>query len=251
MSNHPPGNTSEIALWVLGVVLLVLYFGARIDGEIGREQAITAFVQARTPIIPDPDDSASDPGPRQEDKPATDVSQASPPPQTVPGPESDEAPLPSGSDTLPIALLRISRVGLEVPVFADTSERNLNRGAGWVKGTAAPDDGGNMAIAAHRDGYFRVLKDVAVGDVLEIESISRQQAYRVVKLSIVEPEDISPLYATDTAAVTLVTCYPFYFVGHAPQRYIVRAVAIEQGTVAREGPDRKHGMSSSGMESYN
>jgi sortase A len=139
----------------------------------------------------------------------------------------DTAQVFSGSDALPIALLRIGRVGLEVPVFADTSERNLNRGAGWVKGTAAPDDGGNMAIAAHRDGYFRVLKDVAVGDVLELESISRQQAYRVVELSIVEPGDISPLYATDTAAVTLVTCYPFYFVGHAPQRYVVRAVAMQ------------------------
>jgi sortase A len=127
---------------------------------------------------------------------------------------------------LPIALLRISRVGLEVPVFADTSERNLYRGAGWVKGTSAPDDGGNMAIAAHRDSYFRALKDVAVGDIIEIESITQQQTYRVVKLSIVEPEDVSSLYATDTAAVTLVTCYPFYFVGNAPQRYIVRAVAM-------------------------
>lgn len=227
MNNRLPGNLFETALWVLGVILLGLYFSARIDGEFERKQAITAFDQARTRNISYPDDSRSYPGPRQDAKPATVISEISSPPLAVPAPESDWDRLSPRSDRLPIALLRISRVGLEVPVFANTSERNLNRGAGWVMGTAAPDDGGNMAIAAHRDGYFRVLKDVAVGDVLELESISRQQAYRVVELSIVEPGDISPLYATDTAAVTLVTCYPFYFIGHAPQRYIVRAVVMQ------------------------
>jgi sortase A len=136
-------------------------------------------------------------------------------------------PVALDMESLPIALLRIGRVGLEVPVYADTTERNLNRGAGWVKGTAAPDDGGNIAIAAHRDGYFRVLKDVAVGDVLELESITQERLYRVTEISIVEPGDTSSLFATETAAVTLVTCYPFYFVGHAPQRYIVRAVALQ------------------------
>lgn len=226
MSNLLSGNSFETALWVLGVILLGLYFGARIDGEFEREQAITAFVQARTQNISYPDASRTDPDPGQDHNPVMGVSEMSSPPLKVPGPTSEVALLSPASDELPIAILRISRVGLEVPVFADTSERNLNRGAGWVKGTAAPDDGGNMAIAAHRDGYFRVLEDVAVGDVLELESISQQQSYRVVKLSIVEPENISPLDATDTAAVTLVTCYPFYFVGHAPHRFIVRAVAI-------------------------
>lgn len=225
MSNYLPGNSFETALWVLGVILLGLYFGARIDGEFEREQAIAAFVQARTQNFSYPDDSSAR-SPRHDDDPASGISEISSPPLVVAGPESVTAPQLQDSDVLPIALLRISRVGLEVPVFANTSERNLNRGAGWVEGTAAPDDMGNMAIAAHRDGYFRVLEDVAVGDVLELESISRRQAYRVVKLSIVEPGDVSPLDATDTAAVTLVTCYPFYFVGHAPQRYIVRAVAM-------------------------
>jgi sortase A len=127
---------------------------------------------------------------------------------------------------MPIALLTIARVGLEVPVFADTSERNLNRGAGWVEGTAAPEDGGNIAIAAHRDGYFRVLQDVVLGDVLVLESIAQERNYRVTEISIVDPGDTSSLFATETAAVTLVTCYPFHFVGNAPQRYIVRAVAL-------------------------
>ncbi|MCA1779948.1 MAG: class D sortase [Xanthomonadaceae bacterium] len=118
-------------------------------------------------------------------------------------------------------------VNLEVPVFADISERNLSRGAGWVPGTALPNDGGNMAIAAHRDQYFRALKDVAVGDLLELESLSGPQDYRVTSLTIVEPEDLWPLDPADVATVTLVTCYPFYFVGSAPQRYIVQAVAVD------------------------
>jgi LPXTG-site transpeptidase (sortase) family protein len=82
--------------------------------------------------------------------------------------------------------------------------------------------------AAHRDGYFRVLKDVAVGDVIELESLSRLRSYRITELAIVAPTDIWPLHATDEPTVTLITCYPFYFVGNAPQRFIVRAVAEDE-----------------------
>jgi sortase A len=122
--------------------------------------------------------------------------------------------------------LRIRRVGLEVPVYADTSERNLNRGGGLIAGTGVPDGDGNVAIAAHRDGYFRALEHVVVGDVLELDSLSRQRRYRVTELAIVAPTDMSPLDDVDAPAVTLVTCYPFYFAGAAPQRYIVRALEI-------------------------
>jgi len=131
----------------------------------------------------------------------------------------------STEQTSALALLRIPRIGLEVPVFSDTGEHNLNRGAGWVRGTAAPGSDGNVAIAAHRDGYFRALKNVAVGDVLELDSPTQRRRYRVSALTIVDPSDVSPLADTQSNAVTLVTCYPFYFVGSAPKRYIVRAVA--------------------------
>jgi sortase A len=128
---------------------------------------------------------------------------------------------------LPAALLHVPRVGLEVPVYSDTSEHNLNRGAGLIAGTALPDSDGNIAIAAHRDGYFRALKDIAVGDVVELESLSQRRRYRVIDLSIVEPTNLSPLDETDVPAVTLVTCYPFYFVGNAPKRFIERAVSVQ------------------------
>ncbi len=112
-------------------------------------------------------------------------------------------------------------------MYSDTSHRSLNRGAGLIAGTARPETAGNVGIAAHRDGFFRVLKDVAVGDRLEIEGLSGTRVYRVDALSIVRPEDTRPLRQTDHAVVTLVTCYPFYYVGSAPRRYIVRAVAVD------------------------
>jgi sortase A len=128
---------------------------------------------------------------------------------------------------LPEAVLRIPGVNLAVPVYADTSAANLNRGAGLIAGTARPEAAGNIGIAAHRDGFFRVLKDVAVGDRLEIERLSGTRVYRVSALSIVSPADMRPLRQTSGSVVTLVTCYPFYYVGNAPRRYIVRAVAVD------------------------
>jgi sortase A len=123
--------------------------------------------------------------------------------------------------------LRIDRIGLEVPVYADVSERNLNRGAGLIAGTGLPGDEGNVGIAAHRDSYFRVLKDVAVGDLIALESLAGIRRYRITELFVVEPDDLKPLHEVGAPVITLVTCYPFYFVGAAPQRFIVRAVATE------------------------
>jgi sortase A len=127
----------------------------------------------------------------------------------------------------PVALLRIGSVGIEVPVYANASEWNLNRGAGLVEGTAPPGSNGNIAIAAHRDGYFRALERVAVGDVLELETSSGGRRYRIAEVAIVEPTDTWPLLQIGAPAVTLVTCYPFYFVGNAPRRFIVRALALQ------------------------
>lgn len=221
----------EIACWVAGTAMVALYFGARFLGEIEREQGIEAFVQARTPVsaaypsFVTPNSFAW----QEFQPPAAPSVPVSVSQERVDFPADGRVAPPAsspGSESMPIALLTIARVGLEVPVFADTSERNLNRGAGWVEGTAAPDDGGNIGIAAHRDGYFRVLEDVVLGDILVLESIAQEKNYRVTEISIVDPNDTLWLFATETAAVTLVTCYPFYFVGHAPQRYIVRAVAL-------------------------
>jgi sortase A len=126
-----------------------------------------------------------------------------------------------------LGVLRIPRIGLEVPVLAGTSEWILDRGVGWIEETARPGDSGNVGIAGHRDGFFRGLKDVKLGDALELETPGHRSSYRISRLSIVSPDDTSVLESTLAPTVTLVTCYPFYFVGSAPQRYIVRAVLVE------------------------
>jgi sortase A len=130
----------------------------------------------------------------------------------------------------PAAVLRIPSLNLVVPVFEGTSEQNLNRGAGRIEGTAHIGEAGNIGIAAHRDGFFRVLKDVRVGQLLVLERLDGTDTYRIVATNIVDPSDVNVLAATPKRSITLVTCYPFYFVGSAPQRFIVRAEKTPAGT---------------------
>lgn len=203
----------EKTLWILGVTLIATYGAMRVGAEVRRQEGIAVFTEAqvalRAPqadiVTSPPDQSAWSKGRIR----AYALSRVSQPPM------------------LAEAVLRIPGVNLAVPVYADTSAANLDRGAGLIAGTARPDAAGNVGIAAHRDGYFRALKDVAVGDRLEIEHLSGTRVYRVSALSIVSPEDMRPLRQTSRPVVTLVTCYPFYYVGNAPRRYIVRAVAVD------------------------
>ena len=125
-------------------------------------------------------------------------------------------------DDAPLGVLSISRLDLKVPVYNGTDEINLNRGAGRIKGTARIDSPGNLGIAAHRDGFFRVLKDIEIGDSIDMLTHQGKTEFVVSSITIVDPTDIGVLAPTDDQTITLVTCYPFYFVGHAPKRYIVK-----------------------------
>jgi sortase A len=93
-----------------------------------------------------------------------------------------------------------------------------------------------MGIAGHRDGFFRGLKDVVLGDALELETTSGTQTYIIDSIKLVTPDDVSVLRNEPTSALTLVTCYPFYFVGSAPQRYIVHASARGEPKTRNEPP---------------
>ena len=122
-----------------------------------------------------------------------------------------------------MALLRISKIHLEVPILEGTDDLSLNRGVGHIAGTSRPGDSGNIGIAGHRDGFFRGLKDVVTGDTIEIMTQRGTSTYVIDQITIVNPSDVSVLAPRARSSVTLVTCYPFYFVGSAPQRYIVQA----------------------------
>jgi len=130
---------------------------------------------------------------------------------------------------LPLAILRIPKINLEVPVFNDTDDLTLNRGVGRIVGTARIGEPGNVGIAGHRDGFFRGLKDVARENYVELASPGRTDEYVITGIQIVSPEDVHVLDATTVPTLTLVTCYPFYFVGSAPQRYVVTATMKVSG----------------------
>lgn len=224
---------AELGCWIVGIVLIVAYFAAIAGLENQREQGLELFDRAR---------SAEQPG-QQLDQRITGGNNGTPATHRLPVEETPAQGMPvqeaiadtpasvsPGADhsaALPIAVLRMASIGLEVPVYTDISELNLSRGAGWIEGTAAPNTGGNMAIAAHRDRYFRPLKDIQIGDILELESLAGQGKFRVSRIVIVNPDDVSVLDETLVPTVTLVTCYPFYFFGNAPQRFIVQATAVE------------------------
>jgi sortase A len=123
-----------------------------------------------------------------------------------------------------LAILRIPRLDLEVPVHDGTTDAVLDLAAGRIEDTAMPGTVGNVGIAAHRDGFFRILKDIKEGDALVLDTPVATEQYTVEWIKITTPEDVSVIDPTPGAAVTLVGCYPFYHVGPAPQRFIVRAV---------------------------
>ena len=142
-----------------------------------------------------------------------------------------------------LAVLRIPKIRLEVPVLSGTDERTLDRGVGHITDTAQPGTDGNSGIAGHRDGFFRGLKDIAPGDLIELDTLQGQDVFRVERTWVVRPDDVSVLDQTPARTLTLITCYPFYFVGAAPLRFIVRAgrISHEPGLSSSHTPKRSHG----------
>jgi sortase A len=163
----------------------------------------------------------------------------------LPVPASAEArQLPGEDDSTPAATTgrRVSRVErgswlarLEAPsvrltatVLEGSDDRTLRRAAGHIEYTPPPGTPGNVGIAGHRDTTFRRLRDIKVGDPMLLTTAERTYEYRVSRISIVNPTDVEVLDATKRPALTLVTCYPFSFIGPAPKRYVVRADLVAE-----------------------
>lgn len=124
-----------------------------------------------------------------------------------------------------IGRIEVRRLGLSVVVIEGTSESALRRAAGHIAGTAFPGQGGNVGIAGHRDTFFRPLRSIRQNDVIALTTPAGEYRYRVVSTKVVSPDDVSVLRPGGDV-LTLVTCYPFYFVGAAPERFIVRAERV-------------------------
>jgi len=124
----------------------------------------------------------------------------------------------------PVGRLSIPALGLEVVVLDGTDELSLNRGVGRIEGTRIES---NLGIAGHRDGFFRALRNVAEHDLITLETPDSSYTYEVQSLSVVAPENVQVLAPTPGPTLTLVTCHPFFVLGHASKRFIVHAVRVE------------------------
>ena len=130
-----------------------------------------------------------------------------------------ESAAPEGS---PLGRIEIGTIGLAAMILEGTEGKTLRRAVGHIRGTALPGQQGNIAIAGHRDTFFRGLRNIHKDDEITLTTLDGAYSYRVDFIQVVQPEDIAVLDNSDNDILTLVTCYPFSFVGHAPERFIVR-----------------------------
>ena len=213
----PAGEWLERILLLVGVVCLGIFLWSWLDSRMFEAQQNEVLEQtlaehralpARTTPASETDALSS--FQRPEKKPE------SPPPAPP-----DEGEL--------LGRIRIPSVDVTAVVVEGVGKKSLRRAAGHIPGTALPtEDAGNVGIAAHRDSFFRGLKDIREDDTIELTTLDGTHRYKVEWTKIVQPSDTSVLAPTDEPALTLVTCYPFYYVGSAPKRFIVRAHRIEE-----------------------
>jgi len=154
------------------------------------------------------------------------VSQGTPRPLSSIPPEAAPAAVADGL----VGRLEIPRLQLSAVVIEGVDRTTLRRAVGHVPGTALPGQTGNVGLAAHRDTFFRPLKDLRIKDEVQFSTLKGNFKYKVVSLWVVEPEDVGVLAPSGENMLTMVTCYPFYFVGPAPQRWIVRASQVSAQT---------------------
>ncbi len=138
-------------------------------------------------------------------------------------------PAPAEGST--VGRIEIPRLGVSAVIRVGSDARTLRLAVGYIPGTALPGENGNLGLAGHRDTFFRKLRDINPGDEIRVTTMDGVFRYFVQRTNIVQPSDVWVLNATGYPALTLVTCYPFSYIGSAPQRFIVRA--------ALRSPDRQ------------
>jgi sortase A len=132
------------------------------------------------------------------------------------------APDPAGL----VGVLDVPRLGISTPIISGDDEQSLAVAAGHLADTPLPWEPGNSTVAAHRDGLFRPLQRVRRGDLVRMRTTRGDFDYTVRDMKIVDPDDLSVLRPGRTDSLTLITCYPFGYIGHAPQRFVVRAERV-------------------------
>jgi sortase A len=156
---------------------------------------------------------------------------------SMPRSMSSPALLPPRSSVMvkagtPLAELSIPRLGLSAVVLQGSDDHTLRAGPGHIETTPLPGESGNVAIAGHRDSFFRPLRDVQVGDDILLDTPTSRVHYRVASYSVVNSSEVSVLGPTSDNVLTLVTCFPFQFIGSAPDRFVVRANFVTNGKLS-------------------
>jgi sortase A len=143
--------------------------------------------------------------------------------RTLTAPE--RAPKPAGplKRGALIGSLQIPRLKLSAMVVEGDDDKTLKRGVGHLPDTPLPWEKGNAAFAGHRDTFLRAMRDISAGDEIRLSTPHGEFAYRVREIAIVTPDNLTGLSVTDDSSLTLITCYPFSYVGNAPKRFVVRA----------------------------
>lgn len=188
---------AEASLWVLGGICLTTYAHAQLTGALAQRSSIESFRERVNTV----------------DQSLWSESRI----------EHHKTALAQGSDDVALGILSVPAIKLEVAIFEGTSARVLNLGIGRVAGTAHVGEHDNLALAGHRDGFFRGLKNIEIGDEMILETGNQKERYEVTEFFVVSPEDIYVLEQRGEPMITLITCYPFYVLGNAPKRFIVRA----------------------------
>lgn len=159
------------------------------------------------------------------------------------------SPDTTGGERSPWGRIEISTIGLAAMILEGIEEKTLRRAVGHFPGTALPGQPGNVALAGHRDTFFRALRNIRKDDEITLETLDGSYRYRVESAKVVDPEDTEVLDDSDDAVLTLVTCYPFAFVGSAPKRFVVRSILLrpalpKQPGSAQPSPNQLRGDSS-------
>ena len=196
----PPGRTRlwlERALLLIGVLCICFYAYAQVEAYLYQR------VETRE----------------------LDAILASAPPRPVNAPETHRArPAPAPGSA--IGRIEIPRLGVSAIVRAGSDAKTLRLAVGHIPGTALPGDTGNVGLAGHRDTFFRRLRDIRPDDEIRVTTADGMFSYRVDETMVVNPKDVWVLEPTGRSVLTLVTCFPFTYVGSAPQRFIVRATSV-------------------------
>jgi sortase A len=215
----------------IGLVFLAVYLAAYVHRIVMVRSSMKSFEEAKRQVPADVTDSVT-----------TETGAG----KVVPDSSADNT-TPPGSDRkgrsvsttrrawgVPLAILRIPRIHLDVPVLGSTDNITLNSGVGRIAGTVAPGQKGNIGIAGHRDSFFQNLKEVNQGDEIELETTTASEIYVVDRILVTGEDDLSVLQPRDSQSLTLVTCYPFHYVGPAPRRFVVQATIKERAIRSSE-----------------